>query len=582
MRARTSLVALSCVCALAACGGGGGGGASLPPSSSGPPPVGTTPTAGLTPTPTPTARPTPTPTPTATPTPTTGSTTGPGQALTGPSTYSSLSYGTLWGPTALANAFGFPVQSGWNGSGDTVAVIMDAPFSMSDLQQYLSYFQIPQTNRTITVQIVDNGPSSNNGSQETTLDVETVAGLSPGANIIVYEIQTLNDSSGIDALNTIISDKTANVISYSAGGCESSADATSIAPIVQQAAAAGIALVASAGDYGADCNPTPPYRFGVLYPASDPNAIGVGGTETSTNLQDPINNPMAWNDFQAAGGSPEATGGGVSTLFALPSYQSGFSGSFRYVPDVAMPAGSDALFFNGQWVGINGTSWSAPQVAAMLAEMYQFCNTTFQVPVTMFYNADKQSGYNDFIDVTSGNNQWQGSPYYSAGPGFDAVSGIGIPLGMKVASTVCPGRVPAAVVRRARPESLYTEVATQIESPQLLRNLSDLGEASNTAQIRITLVLKPGEATNLSESAVVSALQGAGFTIVHRYRNHLVVDAEAPSSAVERFFATSIHNYNQGQYGTRYANATSLTIPRTLQGIISGVVANNLVTMTRL
>src|SRR5579875_2385679 len=69
-------------------------------------------------------------------------------------------------------------------------------------------------------------------------------------------------------------------------------------------------------------------------------------------------------------------------------------------------------------------------------------------PSEIFYYVYGTKGYGAFLNVTAGNNRFAGDPtYYSAHAGFNNVSGIGVPLGMPVAQTVCPNRVPLSLRR---------------------------------------------------------------------------------------------------------------------------------------
>jgi kumamolisin len=192
----------------------------------------------------------------------------------------------------------------------------------------------------------------------------------------------------------------------------------------------------------------------VQSPASDPHFVGVGGTQ-STSPAGPgqclinataISNPAVWNDCVGSGG------GGISTVWAVPSYQAGINGASatgRNVPDIALPAAFDDIClgcadYGGVWINwslIWGTSWSSPTYVAMQTEINQACNAK-QWGIGTIYGAFAKSGYSDFVDVTKGNNLWQ-SPYagsgssYNATNAFDNVSGIGIPLGMQIAQTNC-------------------------------------------------------------------------------------------------------------------------------------------------
>jgi len=541
------------------------------------------------PTPTPASTPTPTPSPTppASPSPASSASPIPGSdgpplngALTGP--------GGTWGPTAVANALQFPVQSGYYGNGLTIAVIMDAYPSSSDIATYFSYFGIPRST-TFTPENVGAGPTNASQSSsvgEATLDVEMIASLAPGANIIVYGMPDLSLQSLNNAYSQIESDAKANITSYSAGGCENAYDQSTIAPIVQTGANAGIAFIASAGDQGNECptGGTPQNQPGVLYPASDPNVIGIGGTE-SNPPQFSLTSTQAWNDAACPNG-PCATGGGVSTQFALPAYQAGLAGiassSFRNVPDIAMPAEDVAEYLNGHWYQTYGTSWSAPQFAAMLAETYEYCKTTFKAAPSLPYYVD-QTNPSALIDVVSGNNQFGGtSPFYNAARGYDNVSGVGVPLGMPFANTLCPSRVPAFVGRQPIGVS-YTASASAgprtVDVTPRVPGLSDLGIRPASQGTTVQFVLHPNRG---NEEALIQVLQAHGFTITQTFSNQLVVDAQAPASAVSSFFSTSIHNVTQGRYGVRYMPTTQALIPASIAPYVSGVVLDNVVTMKAL
>jgi len=81
----------------------------------------------------------------------------------------------------------------------------------------------------------------------------------------------------------------------------------------------------------------------------------------------------------------------------------------------------------------------------------------------------------------------------------------------------------------------------------------------------------------LEEQTVVGILRSAGFTIVQTFADHLVVDAQAPSSVVEQFFATQLHNVFQGAYGTHYAPSTAFVVPASLAHYVAGVTLDTLV-----
>src|SRR6201999_4448818 len=143
-----------------------------------------------------------------------------------------------------------------------------------------------------------------------------------------------------------------------------------------------------------------------------------------------------WNDGSSGG----ATGGGVSDAFALPSYQSsagvpertgstGTSGSGRGVPDVsgdADPSTGYQIRVDGQSIVVGGTSAVAPLWAGLIALSNQQNGKSAGFIQPLIYAAKAASA---FHDITSGNNG-----AFSAGPGWDACTGLGSPIGSKIIS----------------------------------------------------------------------------------------------------------------------------------------------------
>lgn len=496
-------------------------------------------------------------------------------------------YAGGWTPYAVANAFGLPVQSGFGGSGFTVAIVNDYPPSQNDVTAYLTQLHVQRTG-TYTVENVDGGSaqSDSSGLLESTLDVETVEGLAPATNIIYYATPDLSTQSLLDAYNQIISDGKAQVVDMSYGGCESSVGSGAADSLFAQGATQGVAFVAASGDFGDQCFNAFGNQFGVNFPASDPHVIGVGGTETANQSCQlgTITSQSAWNDRCKTGGVQEASGGGTSTMFAMPAYQSaiGVAGGYRSVPDVAMPAALDAVYLQGGWVLVSGTSWGTPQVAALVAGLYEYCRATIVNPVQIFYNAYAQKGYGDFVAVTSGNNQYQSdSSYFSANGGFSQVSGIGIPNGIAVAQTVCPNRVTVSLTPASRGTlatvSRGPAQAFRMSSAPNVRGLADQGGRAGDTPTRVALVLRPTSSVAEDEQTVIADLRAAGFTIVQTFPNHLVIDAQAPTSVVSAYFQSAVNNFSQGQYGTRYANVTPLVIPAAIAPYVQSAVADNVV-----
>lgn len=392
------------------------------PSPSPTPTVAPTATPTTQPTATPTAKPTATPTPQPTPTPTSTPGSGCNGAApdNGPLTNST---GTL--ATGVAKPFDFPVQHGCNGAGYTAAIAIDDPVNTSYLATYLSAAGVTQTG-TVTNEKVDGGGSGD--EPETDLDVQTIAGLAPGANIIVYDMGSLTDQAIEDTYNQALNDAKATSVNSSFGGCESSdvsfADATN--SIAQQGAAEGVEFSASSGDSGSnECG-----GKGVSAPAGGPYFSSIGGinfTDTSQGVLTSVTMGSADGD---------SGGGGVSTVFALPSYQSGITGMIttgRNQPDISLPFFPVAVYTGGSWGEYLGTSWSSPASVALIIEANELHSTKLGWIDPTIYSLFTQTGYSTYYTpCTSGNN----GAYSCNASQYNQAAGIGAPKGWALANAL--------------------------------------------------------------------------------------------------------------------------------------------------
>lgn len=549
---------------LAACGGGGGGG-------------GSTGGTGVTPQNTPTIAPTGTPT------------TAPGVGATLPPISGSNQSG--YASYDVATAFKYPVQSGYSGTGRTIAIVGDETPAPSDITTYESVWQIPVTGgfSAKNVSGVTPGGADSSGLGEATLDVETVIGLAPGANVVFYNTQgDLSNQAFLLAEQQVLADNP-DVFSISFGGCEDYPVAQATAPpdaaVFASMAQKGIAVTVSSGDQGDQCFTgvsSPQFAFGANYPASDPSVIGVGGNESVP--PNAATNPVAWNDTFF--GNQSATGGGVSVAFATPSYQTGvagiFSSSKRNVPDVAMPAEGVLITLKGKTQEFGGTSWSAPQTAAMMAELDQYCNGRPTNAVAELYKAYSQSSGSDFIDVTSGDNHYGSeSVTYAAKAGYDNVSGLGLLKGMSIAQTVCPSRAwTGGVASALSPMMLQSPSygpARDTVLPYVARfgTQADRGERTSEST-NVLLLLRNTPTAAGDEQKVVSELTAHGFTVSQTFPNHSMIQVSAPGTSVARYFRTAIHNVDAGQYGMKYANAAPIVVPAAIAPYVTAVLADNL------
>jgi kumamolisin len=299
-------------------------------------------------------------------------------------------------------------------------------------------------------------------SMEVNMDVQIIAGLCPAATIIVY-FARFDEQGWIDLINQVIAQQPtpAVTLSVSWGLAEDDPDwsAAALQEIngrLQAASVLGITVCVAAGDDGSGDQETDG-RAHVDFPSSSPYVLAVGGT-----MIDTAGNEVVWweSPGQRTQNGGGATGGGVSVEFPKPSWQAGVqvaslnAGSIagRIVPDVAALAGPPLydLIFVGQDSPNGGTSAATPTWAALIARMAGSQPAQWRPGFLppLLYQQEPGTGMTvgtvGCADITSGNNQSpQPGKGYQAGPGFDAVSGWGVPNGVALLGALARASPPA-------------------------------------------------------------------------------------------------------------------------------------------
>jgi kumamolisin len=328
---------------------------------------------------------------------------------------------------------------------------------------------------------------------EVNLDIDVVGAAAPGAAQVVYFAPNNGDQGFVDAISDAAQASPAPIaISISWGQSEDSWTAqglTSMNSAISDAAALGITVCVAAGDNGSSDGVSDGEPH-VDFPASSPYALGCGGTKLVADVAtNTISSEVVWNETAAGEG---AGGGGVSDQFALPSWQatagvparasgtstggtggtgsgsghhrhhpkdphdhddrheggsdaaggsglaagassgsggasSGSSGG-RGVPDVAGnadPTTGYQVYADGQAQVVGGTSAVAPLWAALISRIAQATGQRFGlIQPALYAGITPGTDVPGFNDITSGNNG-----AYSAGPGWDACTGLGSPEG---------------------------------------------------------------------------------------------------------------------------------------------------------
>ncbi len=369
------------------------------------------------------------------------------------------------------------------GAGVTIAVVGITQISQTDLTSFRTRYGL--ATNPITMTLVPNtgaARSSNGAGLEAVLDTEWSGAIAPAATIN-YVYTGANDANVDDATYYAIEQNLGAVLSESWGGCEQGltpSDADVVETFGSAANLLGITYVASSGDDGAaGCQ-----GKGGLYvniPAAFPGVTSVGGTgfaipggltfDGSGNVTG-SGAEAVWNEYHDAytANGVASGGGGISSVFARPTYQSGIPtctslgslptgvtpSSMREVPDVALTAASGisqyAYFVECTYdsfasdcsatgtdpvvLSIGGTSASTPSFAGVMALANQATGGRLGNVNPLLYALDA-SVPNPLRDVTTGNNEVTcktatdpgcpaGALYgYAAAAGYDCASGLG-------------------------------------------------------------------------------------------------------------------------------------------------------------
>jgi len=200
------------------------------------------------------------------------------------------------------------------------------------------------------------------------------------------------------------------------------------------AAALGVTVCVAAGDNGSADGQNDGAAH-VDYPASSPYALACGGTSLRLTAAGKELSEEVWNDGPGKG----ATGGGISDLYPVPTWQStcgvpnraGATTTGRGVPDVsadADPATGYHIFADGKALVVGGTSAVAPLWAALVCRLAQALGRSLGlVQPAIYAQAKPGQATPGFRDITTGSNG-----AYQAKPGWNPCTGLGVPNGTEL------------------------------------------------------------------------------------------------------------------------------------------------------
>ncbi len=383
-------------------------------------------------------------------------------AMFGIHCYSPLQYRTAYHLDSL-------YARGITGAGRTIVVVdsFGSPTLQHDLDMFDAQWGLPDT----TVEIIGassippfdpNDPERIIWANESNLDVQYAHAVAPGAHIVLIEtpVDTVEGVNGLpemmDGEKALIDRGAVDVISQSFSNTENAfpgfdqGDFSSLLNLryaFKDAARHGVTVLAASGDEGptnfmADGVTTFPYSVN-SWPPSDPLVTAIGGTQLVLDDAGHRSQPdVVWNDpFGASGGAKSA-------IFGRPLFQTGVRsvvGNHRGTPDVSLTAAVDGggyvycsfLDPTSPWQLFGGTSQSSPMFAGIIALADQMAGHRVGDinPALYLLGAESRLPHTPFhtglVDVTSGDNGFNGVPGFPATKGYDLSTGWGTIDAMK-------------------------------------------------------------------------------------------------------------------------------------------------------
>ena len=315
-------------------------------------------------------------------------------------------YKLVTGPSGCPIATSTTVPSGGIGA----IAIVDAgyyPTAQSDLDAFDSYFGIPATTITQVWPGPIRPPSYGDWEVEEALDIEWAHAMAPQAklflvvSVLCSSPQCATDPTwgAVQYAGELVAQNGGGVVSMSFADAEISQETS----FDQYFTTPGVVYFAASGDGGLDVS---------AYPAASPNVVAVGGTYFNRDG----NGNFTSEQYYTGGG-----GGDISPYEPRPSYQNGIAGivgNFRGYPDVASDFCCTAIYLQGSWGSVGGTSWASPTFAGIVNAAGSRHQSSLAQLTTMYSELFNPIKYHaDFNDITTGDSRCK--------VGWDLCTGIG-------------------------------------------------------------------------------------------------------------------------------------------------------------
>lgn len=312
-------------------------------------------------------------------------------------------YKLVPGPTGCPIATSTTLPTGGVGA---IAIVDagDYPTAAADLAAFSSYFGLPPADLQVVYADGTKPPVYSNWLIEEALDIEWAHAMAPNAKIFLVESVQVNTDPTFQAVGVA-----GNLVAQNGGGVISMSWGIPEFPnelnFEKYFKKPGVIYFAASGDFGLN------FPF---HPAASPNVVSVGGTYFNRDAQGNFKSET----YYTGGG-----GGAISPYEPIPSYQSVIQpivGTQRGYPDVASDYCCAAVYFQGGWISVGGTSWSSPTFAGIV-NAAGLLKKSSNAELTMIYNeyANPTQYKAAFNDITTGDSRCT--------TGWDLCAGVGSP-----------------------------------------------------------------------------------------------------------------------------------------------------------
>ena len=297
--------------------------------------------------------------------------------------------------------------------GATIAVVdaYNYPNAAADLAKYRAQYGLPActvangcfkivNQNGLASPLPGNAPANDDWTVEAALDLDMASAACPNCKLILVEAQD-DQGDGLYTANDGAATAGATVVSNSWGGAEP----TNSASLETHFTHAGVGYFVSSGDNGYTGTSSD-------YPSTSAHVVAVGGTSLVKST-----NARGWTE-----GAWSDAGSACSKNIPKPTFQTSSACAKRAAADVSSVADPNtgvAVYNNGTWQVIGGTSASSPFVAGVFA-LYGLQTAGPAYPYAHVAN---------FYDVTTGSNGSCTTALCKAGAGWDGPTGIGSPNG---------------------------------------------------------------------------------------------------------------------------------------------------------